>query len=505
MHPIPILRHATITGFMSQTAGEKKKALLELLGLDALNGLRDPLKTSCGHVKREADTARRQVVAERAAVDSQLAGEELVAYAEQLRVRAGLTLPIRQPGDILALSLSTPPAVDPDQTRIIDQLAAELAAVREDPAPRWNREIADEVTVHADGMAALLKAAQRIVVPADRRCPVCEQPIVGDELAERLAERAASLEAIRSRLSEAAADLIAFSEEVGVIADTITTICRGAPTTGWPDEDRLIAAEETLNEYRQALQAAHRERQTCPPTPNLNPLREVLPRLREAATTSSGTTQMRALVELTELRQKCLRLKDAQRRSAAFEQARAAVQRILTIADEEIEQAIETAITQLAALAADYYGRLIRGSPFTDVELVYKHARSGQVEFSLTFDGRHRGVSPPQRTMSTSHLNALGLALHLARLKLDVQPWRTLFLDDIVNSFDASHRQGLARLLVEEFSDWQVIALTHDRAFKEILRRTVKGWEFKEIIAFSPRGGPQTCDAAGGCARIGVG
>jgi hypothetical protein len=102
------------------------------------------------------------------------------------------------------------------------------------------------------------------------------------------------------------------------------------------------------------------------------------------------------------------------------------VQRILTIADEEIEQAIKTAITQLAALAADYYGRLIRGSPFTDVELVYKHARSGQVEFSLTFDGRHPGVSPPQRTMSTSHLNALGLALHLARLKLDVQPWRTL-------------------------------------------------------------------------------
>ena len=101
---------------MNQTAGEKKKALLELLGLDALNGLRDPLKTSCGHVKREADTARRQVVAERAAVDSQLAGEELVAYAEQLRVRAGLTLPIRQPGDILALSFSTPSAVDPDQT-----------------------------------------------------------------------------------------------------------------------------------------------------------------------------------------------------------------------------------------------------------------------------------------------------------------------------------------------------------------------------------------------------
>jgi hypothetical protein len=35
-----------------------------------------------------------------------------------------------------------------------------------------------------------------------------------------------------------------------------------------------------------------------------------------------------------------------------------------------------------------------------------------------------------------------------------------------------------------------VIVLTHDRWFKDILRRTVKGWDFKDITAFSSRGGP---------------
>ncbi len=221
----------------------------------------------------------------------------------------------------------------------------------------------------------------------------------------------------------------------------------------------------------------------------------MLPTLRDAATAAdSGATRTSALVDLAELRQKCLRLEDSRRRATTAEAASIAAERMLTIADEEIERAIRTAISTVAQRTADYYGRLVRGGPFTDIELVYKPARSGQVEFSLTFDGRHPRVSPPQRIMSTSQQNALGIALHLAWLKLHPQRWRVLVLDDVINSFDAPHRQGLARLLADEFADWQVIALTHDRSFKEILRRTVKGWQFKEIVAFSPRGGPHLAD-----------
>jgi len=492
--PIPILRHATIAGFMSQTAGEKKKALLELLGMGGLTGLREPLKTSWGRAKRDTESALRQVAAERAVIDSQLAGHDLVAYAEQRRVRAGLEQPIRRPADIHALALSAPRTIVPDRAGAVDRLAAAVGAVGEDPSPRWNREVADEAAVRADGTAALLKAAQRVIAPDDRSCPVCEQTIVGDELAERLAERAASLEAIRRRLSEASDELAAFDAQLVALADAIAELRRGAPSVGWPDEGQLAAIELLLGEHRGALRAARVDRATSPPAPDLGALRTILPKLRETATADSGAAQAGALVDLAELLQKCIRLEDAQRRHRAAEQAQAAVQRILAIADEEIEQAVKTAIKRLGALTADYYGRLVRGTPFSDVELVYKPARSGQVEFSLTFDGRHRSISPPQRIMSTSQLNALSLALHFARLKLDAQPWRTLFLDDVVNSFDAPHRQGLARLLADDFSDWQVIALTHDRGFTEVLRRTVKGWAFKEIIAFSPRGGPQLSD-----------
>jgi len=84
----------------------------------------------------------------------------------------------------------------------------------------------------------------------------------------------------------------------------------------------------------------------------------------------------------------------------------------------------------------------------------------------------------------------LGLALFLAQLKVDEQAWRVLVLDDVVNSFDASHRVGLARLLGEEFAEWQVLLVTHDRVFATLARKLLSGWRFSEIAAWTPSGGP---------------
>jgi hypothetical protein len=119
--------------------------------------------------------------------------------------------------------------------------------------------------------------------------------------------------------------------------------------------------------------------------------------------------------------------------------------------------------------------------------LVYRDARSGGVEFELTYNASH-SVSPPQRVMSESQLNALGLALFLAQLKTNsTQPWRTLVLDDVVNSFDAVGRGAVAQLLTEEFADWQVLIFTHDPVFATHNQRLLaSGWAHLEITSWSP-------------------
>jgi hypothetical protein len=127
------------------------------------------------------------------------------------------------------------------------------------------------------------------------------------------------------------------------------------------------------------------------------------------------------------------------------------------------------------------------------VKLEYRTGRAGGIEFSLMFDGRHP-VTPPQRVMSESQLNALGLALFLAQLKVNHQPWSAIVLDDVVNSFDGNHRVGLARLLAEEFSDWQVLLVTHDRVFATVARKLLPGWRFSQVASWTPQGGPVISD-----------
>jgi hypothetical protein len=58
-----------------------------------------------------------------------------------------------------------------------------------------------------------------------------------------------------------------------------------------------------------------------------------------------------------------------------------------------------------------------------------------------------------------------------------------LVLDDIVTSFDLGHRRRLLRLIKDEFSDWQIVLLTHEHLWFEMIKRELKQspWLFSEV------------------------
>jgi hypothetical protein len=490
-----VLRHCTIAEFMGMTPGDKKKALLELVGLEGLGQMRAPLKTAVGHAGRDAEAAGRALQGERAALDSQLAGEGLVPYAARRCALAGLRQTVDAPADVLGLELTAAPQLAPSAGPVVDRLAAALANLPADPTGAYNAQVADEAVVRADALAALLVAAQRVVASQDTACPVCDAPVQGGQLQAQLAQRAQALGSMRARLAEAQHALTVYTDALDELGRALQALLAAPGSGDWPQEPLLRAATEDCTTFLARGRAALLERTGSPTAPALGALAEALPELRCIAVEGAADARTVALVELAELRTKCERMSEAQRQRKAAEGVQRAADRLLEIADEEIETAIEGAIRELGDLAASYYSRLVRSGPYSDLQLVYRPSRSGQVEFTLTFDGRYRGLSPPQRVMSSSQLSALGLALMLARLRRSRPPWRVLVLDDVVNSFDGNHRQGVARLLADEFDDWQLLVLTHDRAFRDVLQRTVPTWRFCEIVAHSPATGPLLADA----------
>ncbi len=85
--------------------------------------------------------------------------------------------------------------------------------------------------------------------------------------------------------------------------------------------------------------------------------------------------------------------------------------------------------------------------------------------------------------LSESHLNSLGVALFLASVKLFNKESNFFVLDDVVTSFDTGHRLRLLRLLEEEFKDWQILLLTHERHWFEMIKKELAplGWILSQV------------------------
>jgi hypothetical protein len=103
------------------------------------------------------------------------------------------------------------------------------------------------------------------------------------------------------------------------------------------------------------------------------------------------------------------------------------------------------------------------------------------IEFEYAFHGKR--VYPPLKYLSESHLNSLGIAAFLASAALFNKVTNFLVLDDIVTSFDSNHRLRLVQLLGNEFSDRQILLLTHQPFWFQIVKKQLmpQGWSAAEL------------------------
>ena len=76
--------------------------------------------------------------------------------------------------------------------------------------------------------------------------------------------------------------------------------------------------------------------------------------------------------------------------------------------------------------------------------------------------------------LSESHLNSLGIALFLASVKLFNKRSNFFVLDDVITSFDIGHRRRLIRLFADQFKDWQIVLLTHESFWFDLVKRELR-------------------------------
>ncbi|WP_282786718.1 hypothetical protein [Flavobacterium croceum] len=148
------------------------------------------------------------------------------------------------------------------------------------------------------------------------------------------------------------------------------------------------------------------------------------------------------------------------------------------------KEGLENFITTFSGKINEFYQFMNPNEPFQEIKIV-TIGEDDELN-GLTIEYKYEGnwVSPPQKYFSESHLNCFGLSFFLASVIAFNKESQFVVLDDVISSFDSTHRKKFADLIIEKFNDYQFIVLTHEREWFDNMIKPLakkKGWYINEI------------------------
>ncbi|MCP4146587.1 MAG: hypothetical protein GY757_02455 [bacterium] len=169
-----------------------------------------------------------------------------------------------------------------------------------------------------------------------------------------------------------------------------------------------------------------------------------------------------------------LKIKELKKRKKALEHQQESLQLIYDRFLRKQKQGLETFFSRFSKDIDELYQYMNPSEKVDDLKLV-PIEKDGEL-MGITFDYKffNSNESPPHKYLSESHLNCLGIAFFLASVKAFNKQNKFFILDDVISSFDESHKKRFARLLWEKMADFQVIILTHEKEWFHYLENNTK-------------------------------
>jgi energy-coupling factor transporter ATP-binding protein EcfA2 len=493
-----LLRGRTLADFINKTKTEKWKALVEILGLDAIERLREDLQRARNDLRKESKAADEQVESSRRALasgDEPVTHDTVLANLQEICRILGVDPPqsleeTADPAWLTAAIGASAAAAQPSDRESVRADIKALGAPAFDRATveRWNTLVTSE-RARLLPRASLVREAKRLVdaKAVGGHCPLCGQPVDERALARNI-ERALvevmdasrELEDARGSIAQSADDLAAAHDKrASILKRAHEVAIELAPLPSFP-RDEIQANIQALAPVE--IDAI---------TPYLSKLKkwdQAAATAGRKAAASAPSTRDTQLVMLAALCQQIKTWRLAEARGARARRALILADRIFDAYQTKQKEDLSTLLEQISGRVAHIYAALHPGEDLAAVSIEPWTAKG--VELAIDFYGSRQ--RPPHGVLSESHLNSLAIALFLAMAEEFNERFGFLLLDDVINSFDVEHRGRLAELLAEGFPAWQLIVLTHDQQFFEHLCRRAPSWRRLELTSWSYAGGPRT-------------
>jgi hypothetical protein len=179
-----------------------------------------------------------------------------------------------------------------------------------------------------------------------------------------------------------------------------------------------------------------------------------------------------------------LKIKQFEKQKLVLEKQRKTLEIIYNEFVKKQKEGLENFISSFSGTINEFYQYMNPGEPFQEIQIITIGEDDELNGITIQYKYNGKWVSPPQKYFSESHLNCFGLSFFLASVEAFNKQTKFIVLDDVISSFDSTHRKRFAELLFEKFSKYQIILLTHEEDwFTNFVSPLAKknGWLINEI------------------------
>jgi recombinational DNA repair ATPase RecF len=280
-------------------------------------------------------------------------------------------------------------------------------------------------------------------------CPVCEQPVIIENLKQRIDERLNAMTGL------------------GELRDTLDTVSKSYDNAVAVRERDRKRAQDAVVSLGEALEKANVSILTSRSfaETSLPRLIEEAPALRAALVTTRDEAQ-KAVNQFNSINQFYRRVLECDAALSEAEMVRQGLERALEIVHAERIAFTQRVLADVRDETNRLYSVIHPGEPLGLDQLLLDEHRKGSLFQICSFEG-HTDIVP-QAYFSESHLDTLGFCLWLAIAKLSSAGDSVVVLDDVFTSVDSSHFTRILDLLMDECENFnQMIVTTHSRQWRD--------------------------------------
>ena len=498
-----LLRYLQLRGFVDQTKGEKLTYLSDIIGFSEVTKTEIKAQNFEGQINVQKQT----LIAKIGAAISQ--EENLFDKINEIINPLKTGIIVKSIVDIDAVLNHIKKPANTKQVaefqflektnQVLSTLKDEINLIDSEYKKYFSEfnKIAEDVqAIMQTFLAQLLKSGETVLIKKyhkENTCPLCLQPKNTEELTLEIQRRLKEIE-------ESSKKKTAFDAAKQIVANIATERLKRLDVIlenlllNEPENENIKKAinnlREKICEYQKAAEEKVTSGNKLPASNKLILSKDdfliqivISQRIEKIQTAIKKDNSTELYANISAAKDAFLKIKQFEKEKSKLENQKKSLELIYNEFVKRQKEGLESFINTFSESINRFYQYMNPNEQFHEIRIVTIGEEDELNGITIEYKYNDEWVSPPQKYFSESHLNCFGISFFLASVIAFNKENKFIILDDVISSFDTTHRIKFAHLLLEKFADYQIILLTHESEWFSYVQQLAKskGWIIGEI------------------------